>query len=140
MAIAYYHQRLSPELQREMDGCQGSPDPRCAPLQQAERWAITDYFAALSRGDSMTAPERQAVVDKLSQYTGLSKELVDEFNLRIDVGTFDHYLLLDQRMRVGRLDGRYKLPEPGFPGARGGGGRGADPPPTATTGPVTVGC
>jgi carboxypeptidase C (cathepsin A) len=139
MAIAYYHHKLSPELQKAMDGCQANPNAPCPPLQQAERWAITDYSAALSRGDSMTAQERQAVVDKLSQYIGISKEVVDEFNLRIDVGTFDHYLLLDQRLRVGRLDGRYKLPEPGYPGGRGGGGGGgSDPASTATTGPFTM--
>ena len=139
MSIAYYHHKLSPELTKAMDACQGNPDAPCPPLLQAEHWAITDYAAALSRGDSMTAQERQAVADKLSAYTGLSKEIVDEFNLRIDVGTFDHYLLLDQRLRVGRLDGRYKLPEPGFPGGRGGGGGGgSDPASTATTGPFTM--
>jgi carboxypeptidase C (cathepsin A) len=137
MAIAYYHHKLSADLQRAMDGCQGNPDAPCAPLQQAERWAITDYAAALSRGDSMTAQERQAIVDRLSQYTGLPTDVIDEFNLRIDVGTFDHYLLLDQRMRVGRLDGRYKLPEPGFPGGRGPGSF-SDPASTATTGPFTM--
>ena len=121
-----------------MDACQGDPDAPCPPLKQAETWAITDYAAALARGDSMSAQERQAVIDKLSQYTGLSKQLVDEFNLRIDVGTFDHYLLLDQRLRVGRLDGRYALPEPGFPSGRPGGGGGNDPASTATTGPFTM--
>jgi carboxypeptidase C (cathepsin A) len=137
MAIAYYHHKLGPELTQALDRCQGNPDAPCPSLQQAEQWAITDYSAALSRGDSMSAQERQAVVDRFSQYTGLSKEVVDEFNLRIDVGTFDHYLLLDQRLRVGRLDGRYKLPEPGFPGARGAGG-GSDPASTETTGPFTM--
>jgi carboxypeptidase C (cathepsin A) len=138
MAIAYYHHKLSPELQKAMDGCQADADAPCAPLKQAEQWAITDYAAALARGDSMSAQERQSVIDRLSQYTGLSKQTVDEFNLRIDVGTFDHYLLLDQRLRVGRLDGRYALPEPGFPGGRGGGGGGSDPASTATTGPFTM--
>src|SRR5438132_13000909 len=122
MAIAYYHHKLSPELQAAIDRCQSDPDAPCAPIQQAEQWAITDYSAALARGDSMTAQQRQSVLDRLAQYTGLSKEVIDENNLRIDVGTFDHYLLLDQRLRVGRLDGRYAMPEPGFPGARGGGG------------------
>ncbi|MEO8034734.1 MAG: peptidase S10, partial [Acidobacteriota bacterium] len=138
MAIAYYHHKLSPELQQAIDRCQGNPDAPCPPLQQAEQWAITDYAAALSRGDSMSAQERQSVIDRLSQYTGLTKQLIDEFNLRIDVSTFDHYLLLDQRLRVGRLDGRYKLPEPGFPGGQGGGGGGSDPASTATAGPFTM--
>jgi len=136
-AIAYYHHKLSPELQAALDKCQGDADAPCAPLQQVERWALTDYNAALARGDSMSEQERQSVVDKLSAYTGLSKSLVDEMNLRIDVGTFDHYLLLDQRLRVGRLDGRYALPEPGFPGGRGPGGF-TDPASTETTGPFTM--
>src|SRR5207248_4842751 len=137
MAIAYYHHKLSSELQKAMDQCQADPDAPCAPIKQAEQWAITDYAAALARGDSMSAQQRQSVVDRLSQYTGLSKQVIDEFNLRIDVGTFDHYLLLDQRLRVGRLDGRYALPEPGFPGGRGPGGF-TDPASTATTGPFVM--
>lgn len=137
MAIAYYHHKLSPELTRALDQCQADADAPCAPLQQAELWAITDYSAALARGDSMTAQQRQTVVDRLAQYTGLSKAVIEENNLKIDVGTFDHYLLLDQRLRAGRLDGRYALPEPGFPGGRGGGGF-SDPASTATTGPFTM--
>jgi carboxypeptidase C (cathepsin A) len=139
MAIAYYHHKLAPELQQRMDACQADPDAPCAPLREAEDWAIGDYSAALSRGDAMTAEQRQSVIDHLSRYTGLPKSIIDEFNLKIDVGTFDHYLLLDQRLRAGRLDGRYALPEPDFPGARGGGGGGGnDPASTATTAPFTM--
>ena len=136
MAIAYYHHKLSPDLQSAIDRCQANPDAPCAPLQQAEQWAITDYSAALSRGDSMSAQERQAVIDRLSQYTGLSKDVIDEFNLRINVGTFTHYLMLDQRLHVGRLDGRYALPEPAFPGSRLGSF--TDPTATETGGPFTM--
>jgi carboxypeptidase C (cathepsin A) len=137
MAIAYFHHKLPPELQQAMDQCQANADAPCAPMQQAEQWAITDYSAALARGDAMTAQQRQAVVDRLSMYTGLPKSIIDEYNMRIDVGTFDHYLLLDQRLRVGRLDGRYALPEPGFPSGRGG-QQFTDPASTATTGPFTM--
>ena len=137
MAIAYYHHKLSPDLQQAMDACQGNPDAPCAPLQQAEQWAITDYNAALARGDSMSAQQRQAVIDHLAMYTGISKQVIDEYNLRIDVGTFDHYLLIDQRLRVGRLDGRYALPEPGFASGRGG-GQNPDPASTETGGPFTM--
>jgi carboxypeptidase C (cathepsin A) len=136
MAIAYYHHKLSPDLQKRMDQCQSDPDALCAPLREAEEWAITDYSAALSRGDSMSAEERQRVIDRLSQYTGLKKEIVKELNLRIDVGTFTHYLRLDEGLHVGRLDGRYALPEPGFPGGRGGGFN--DPSSTETTPPFTM--
>lgn len=138
-AIAYFHHKLPADLQAAIDKCQGNADAPCPAMTQVEDWALTDYNAALARGDSMSPQQRQAIVDKLSAYTGLSKAIVDEFNLRIDVGTFDHYLLLDQRLRVGRLDGRYALPEPGFPNGRGGGGGGgSDPASTATTGPFTM--
>src|SRR5262249_2798945 len=113
-------------------------DSPCPPLQEAEQWAITDYNAALARGDSMTPQQRQTTIDRLARYTGLTKDIIDENNLRIDVGTFDHYLLLDQRLRVGRRDGRYALPEPTFPGSRGGGGFPSDPASTETTGPFTM--
>ena len=137
MAIAYYHHKLGPDLQQAIDACQADPNAPCAPIREAEQWAITEYSAALSRGDSMSAQERQSVIDHLSRYTGLSKDVVDEFNLKIDVGTFDHYLLLSQRLRVGRLDGRYALPEPGFPGGRGQ-MQFTDPASTETTGPFTM--
>ena len=137
MAIAYYHKKLPADLQAAMDRCQADADAPCAPLQQAEQWAISEYGPALARGDALAAQQRQAIIDGLARYTGLTKSIIDENNLRIDVGTFDHYLLLDQRLRVGRLDGRYALPEAGFPGARGGGG-GGDPASTATTPPFTM--
>lgn len=137
MAIAYYHHKLSPDLQSAIDQCQGNPDAPCAPLQQAELWAITEYSAALARGDAMTPQQRQSVIDRLSQYIGLPKSVIEEFNMRIDVGTFTHYLMLDQRLRVGRLDGRYALPDPGFPGGRGPGGF-SDPASTETEGPFTM--
>jgi len=140
MAIAYYHHKLSPELTAAIDKCQSDADVPCPAIEQAEQWAITDYSAALSRGDAMSAQERQSILDKLAQYTGLPKNIIDENNLRIDVGTFDHYLLLDQRLHVGRLDGRYALPEAQFPGSRAAapGGGGGDPTSTETTPPFTM--
>jgi carboxypeptidase C (cathepsin A) len=48
----------------------------------------------------------------MSRYTGLSKDVIDQANLRIDVAKFTHYLLLDQKLRVGRLDGRFTGPDP----------------------------
>jgi carboxypeptidase C (cathepsin A) len=38
---------------------------------------------------------------------------VDQANLRISVAYFTHRLLADQKLRVGRLDGRYAGPDPG---------------------------
>ncbi len=100
--IAGYHHKLAPDLAQDMNSAR----------QQAEHWASTDYERALDRGDSLTPQERQAVIDQLARFTGLSKEVVDEANLRINVQKFTHYLLIDQKLRVGRLDGRYTGPDP----------------------------
>ena len=53
--------------------------------QEAEQWASTDYAQALDKGDALTPQERQKIIDQLARFTGLSKEVIDEANLRINV-------------------------------------------------------
>jgi carboxypeptidase C (cathepsin A) len=100
--IAGYHHKLAPDLQQDLTRAR----------QQAEQWASTDYERALDKGDALTPQERQNLIDQLARFTGLSKEVIDEANLRINVQKFTHYLLIDQKLRVGRLDGRYTGPDP----------------------------
>src|SRR4029077_9651984 len=100
--IAGYHHKLAPDLAADMKRAR----------EAAERWASTEYEAALDKGDALSADERQKVIDQLARFTGLSKEVIDEANLRINVQKFTHYLLIDQKLRVGRLDGRYTGPDP----------------------------
>lgn len=107
--IAAYHHKLAPELSENLERTRA----------EVEKWASNDYTRALAKGDSLSAQDRQSVIDALARYTGLSKELIDQNNLRIDVQTFTHYLLADQKLRVGRLDGRFTGPDPqGFAGTR----------------------
>lgn len=98
-AIAWYHKKLPPDLQRE--------SLRRA-LDEVERWAATDYTTALAKGNRLTPAERQEIAGKLARYTGLSKEYVDRSDLRIEIQHFDKELLRDERRTVGRLDGRFK--------------------------------
>lgn len=100
--IAAYHHKLAPELMQDLDRTRA----------ESEQWSSTDYALALAKGDAITAVERDKVMGQLSRYTGLSKEVIDEADLRIDVAKFTHYLLIDQKVRVGRLDGRYTGPDP----------------------------
>jgi carboxypeptidase C (cathepsin A) len=100
--IAAYHKKLTPELMLDMQKTR----------REAEHWASTDYAVALAQGDALTPQERQAAIDGLARYTGLRKELIDQANLRVDVREFTHNLLVDQKLRVGRLDGRYTGPDP----------------------------
>jgi carboxypeptidase C (cathepsin A) len=101
-SIAGYHHKLAPDLAQDMNKAR----------QEAEQWASTEYAQALDKGDALTTQERQKVIDQLARFTGLSKEVIDQANLRIDVRKFTHYLLIDQKVRVGRLDGRYTGPDP----------------------------
>ncbi len=100
--IAGYHHKLVADLAQDMNRAR----------QQAEQWASTVYEQALDKGDSLSPQERQKVIDDMSRFTGLSKEVIDEANLRINVQKFTHYLLIDQKLRVGRLDARYTGPDP----------------------------
>ena len=100
--IAGYHHKLPADLQSDMAKAR----------QEAEQWASGEYTQALAKGDKLTAQERQQVIDHMARYTGLSKEVIDQANLRIDVVKFTHYLLIDQKVRVGRLDGRFTGPDP----------------------------
>ncbi len=100
--IAGYHKKLPPDLAQDIAKAR----------QEARQWAATEYTQALAKGDTLTPEERQKVIDQMARYTGLSTQVLDEANLRIDVPKFTHYLLLDQELRVGRLDGRYTGPDP----------------------------
>ena len=100
--IAAYHKRLAPDLMQDL----------AKTRQEVERWATTDYAAALLKGDGLAPEERQKIIDAYARYTGLDKKLIDNANLRINVEQFTHNLLLDQKLRVGRLDGRFTGVDP----------------------------
>ena len=100
--IAGYHHKLAPDLAQDMNKAR----------EESQRWASTDYALALDKGDALTPEERQKVINQLAHYTGLTPEIVDQANLRVDVRKFTHYLLIDQKLRVGRLDGRFTGPDP----------------------------
>jgi len=101
-AIAWYHHRLAADLQADLTKARA----------EAEAFAAGEYTAALAKGDRLSGDERQFVIDKLARYTGLKKEFIDNSNLRIDVRGFTANLLIDEKLRVGRLDGRYTAPNP----------------------------
>lgn len=100
--IAGYHKRLAPELQQDLQKTKA----------EVEHWASTEYAQALEAGDTLTPEQRAHIVDQLAKYTGLKKDFIEQSNLRIDVRGFTQNLLIDQKLRVGRLDGRYTGPNP----------------------------
>ena len=98
-ATAWYHDKVAPAY-KEM-GVR-------AFLDEVEAWVESTYVQALSLGDRLPDDRRQAVLDGLEKYTGLSREYLDLANLRIEIMAFCKELLRTERETVGRIDSRYK--------------------------------
>jgi carboxypeptidase C (cathepsin A) len=75
-------------------------------LKEVEDFAIGPYASALMKGDKIAQDEREKLIEKLSGYTGLSKEIIDCLNMRLDVMTFTKQLLSSKKTLVGRFDAR----------------------------------
>jgi len=100
--IAGFHHKLPQDLNADMAKAR----------QESEQWASHEYASALAKGDALTSDERQKIIEQMARYTGLTHQLIDNANLRVNVQEFTHNLLLDQKLRVGRLDGRFTGPDP----------------------------
>ena len=101
--IAAYHDKLPADLAQDM----------AKTREKVVRWSLNDYALALAKGDALTPEEHRKIVEQLARYIGLRPEVIEAHDLRIDVPTFDHELLLDQKLVTGRLDGRFTSPNPG---------------------------
>ncbi|HEX9894346.1 MAG TPA: hypothetical protein VGA78_10505, partial [Gemmatimonadales bacterium] len=123
-ATAWYHQRLEKELQADLRRT----------LSQAERWVDTDYTLALQKGDGLTPEERRRTAEQLARFTGLSREFLERYNLRISLNVFQKELLRDQGRTVGRLDSRFT----GWDAVAGGDNPEFDPSMTAIRPPYTA--
>jgi len=96
-ATAYYHGMLDADLSRDLERT----------LDEVRRWAQTDYLVALAKGDRLQGPERERIATTLARYTGLSREYVQDADLRINIFGFTKELLRDRGRTVGRLDSRF---------------------------------
>lgn len=76
-------------------------------LAEAEAWAAGEYAVALAKGSALVGDERAQIAEKLSRFTGLSRNFVERSNLRIEIMSFCKELLRDEGRTVGRLDSRY---------------------------------
>jgi carboxypeptidase C (cathepsin A) len=97
-AIAWYHHKLAPDLQRDLRRA----------VEESERFAAGEYTTMLAKGDKLTDAERRALVEKVARLTGLSREYVEQSDARIEIQHFDKELLRSEHRTVGRLDGRFK--------------------------------
>lgn len=99
-ATAFYHHKLSPQ-----------PTALKPFLHEVQEFALGEYMSALLQGSELTATKRQAVAEKLHQYTGLPTSLYLRYDLKINVGVFCKNLLRDEGLEIGRLDSRYTGPD-----------------------------
>lgn len=97
-ATAWYHKQLPAELQRK---------PLREVLNESEQFAMNEFGPAMLRIDKLSAPEKNALLDKFSRLSGLGRDFVDENNFRVTLGEFNKELLRKQRRSTGRLDSRF---------------------------------
>jgi|AntRauMFilla1563_2_1112583.scaffolds.fasta_scaffold02489_2 carboxypeptidase C (cathepsin A) len=76
-------------------------------IEEVRTFAMTEYASALILGQNVSKEAFTNVVDRLHEYTGLSKKYLEQTNLRIDEMLFMKELLRDRGLSVGRLDSRY---------------------------------
>ncbi|MDO5610518.1 MAG: peptidase S10 [Pseudomonadota bacterium] len=95
-ATAWYHGKIANRPAKVADF-----------VDEARRFAIGPYLAALAQGNSLSDPERIRVRAELARLTGLSEAYLDRARLRVSPGRFYKELLRDRSLVVGRLDSRY---------------------------------
>jgi carboxypeptidase C (cathepsin A) len=125
-ATAWYHKKLPPDLLQKTVG---------QVVDEARAFAFGEYMLALTKGHTLTDAERTATAEKLARLTGLSKKFILQANLRVEAGRFRKELLRDQRLVVGRLDGRFTALDADAAGER----QEFDPSNTALTGSYVAG-
>jgi carboxypeptidase C (cathepsin A) len=123
-AIAWYHKKLAADLQADF----------AKALDESRNFASHEYADALMGGDTLPAPRRREIAQKLARLTGLAADYIERSNLRIEIQRFDKELLRDQRRTVGRLDGRFTGIDEDAAGAR----PDYDPSLAAIVGPYTA--
>ncbi len=76
----------------------------------AEAFVGDDYAAALHAGARLSDKQRSRIARRLSELTGLARELVEEKNLRVSDQTFFFEALRSRGRIVGRLEARVTGP------------------------------
>jgi carboxypeptidase C (cathepsin A) len=95
-AVAQYRGKLAKGLSSDMERT----------LEEVEAWALDEYLVSLAQGASLPPTRFKEVARQLSQYTGLSEELVAQSDLRISTFTFATELQDGESQTLGLLDGR----------------------------------
>ncbi|MAZ26175.1 MAG: carboxypeptidase [Cytophagaceae bacterium] len=98
-AAAWYHNKLPAALQsKDLDVL----------LPEVEAYAFNTLLPALAKGGFLEKSERDAIIEKMAYYSGLSKETIDQNNLAVPFNYYWKDLLRDEGFTIGRLDSRYR--------------------------------
>jgi carboxypeptidase C (cathepsin A) len=122
-ATAWYHKILP-----------NRADNLIAFIEEARKFAQTEYLSALMKGSKLTPAEKSDMAKKLSRYTGLGEEYLLKANLRVRLGQFMEELQRSRGLTTGRLDSRYTGPTYDLLGEFAE----SDPQSTAVTGAFTA--
>lgn len=99
---SHYHKQLPDDMQS-------------LPLEQvadsARKFAEEEYPRYLMRGNQLSKEEREYAANRLSRFTGLDRDLILNYNLRVDPGVYRKKLMLEDSLSLGRFDGRYSVKE-----------------------------
>ena len=76
-------------------------------IEECRIYTYNSYATALYKGSLLSETQKNQIADKLSYFTGLSKDYILKSNLRILMHRFQKELLAAQGLAVGRLDGRF---------------------------------
>ncbi|MDE2085736.1 MAG: peptidase S10 [Xanthomonadaceae bacterium] len=98
-ATAYYHHRL-PSPPADLQTLLGEVEP----------FATGEYAQALMAGSELDAARKQAVAEKLYQFTGVPAAYWIKADLRVSGGMFEHELQANDDLTTGRLDARFSGP------------------------------
>jgi carboxypeptidase C (cathepsin A) len=79
-------------------------------LTEARHFALTEYAAALMKGDKISEAEKAEVAAKLSRFIGINEDYLKKANLRVTLAQFMKELQRSTGTTTGRFDARYSGP------------------------------
>ncbi len=99
-ATAWYHNRLPGTRPAELEPF----------LREVEKFALTEYAAALQQGGRLDTASRQRIAERLAGFLVISADYILKSNLRVNGGQFSQQLQLPGGLTTGRIDTRFSGP------------------------------
>ena len=96
-ATAYYHKKLSADLQKEDLG---------KLMDESRNFARNEYALALFKGRELPLDEKKKICETLSKFTGIPADEIEKRDMRLDTESFRKMLLQKEGKIIGRFDAR----------------------------------